>query len=96
MLKIIKNSKNQNHKLYFLIFPQKHDLLLKKKNYKKFFSSLKKNFNIIDFTEIFEKYDKDKIYLPDQYGGHLSAYGNKIVARILLKKNLIELNTKRS
>ena len=96
MKKIIRNSKNKNHKVYFLIFPQKYDLSLEKKNYKKFFSSLKKKYNIIDFTEIFEKHNKDKIYLPDKYGGHLSVYGNRIVAKILSDKNLIELNVKRS
>jgi len=86
MLKIIEKSKNKKHKTFFLIFPQKYDLLLKKRNYHNFFSILKKNFNIIDFTEIFEKYDIDKIYLPDQYGAHLSAYGNKIVANTLSEK----------
>ncbi len=85
-LKFKKFSKYNNQKIYFLIFPQKHDLFLKKKNYHHFFLQLKKRFNVIDFTEIFRKYDLEKIYFPDQYGGHLTAYGNKIVANELKKK----------
>ena len=32
--------------------------------------------------------DINKIYFPDQYGGHLTPYGNKIVAETLFKKKL--------
>ena len=44
---------------------------------------------IIDFTEIFEKEDVDKLYLPGRYGGHLTAYGNKIVAKTLIERGII-------
>ena len=60
--------------------------MISKKNYQKFFSKLKKEFNIIDLTKIFQKSKLSKIYLPDQYGGHLSPYGNYIVAKALIKK----------
>ena len=86
MLKIKKVSKSRRQKVFFLIFPQKHDLSLDKKNYKKFFIMLSKEFKIIDFTKIFENDDINKIYLPDQYGGHLTPYGNKVVAESLIKK----------
>ncbi len=86
MLKIKKVAKSRNQKVFFLIFPQKHDLSLNIKNYKKFFVMLNKEFKIIDFTKIFENSDINKIYLPDQYGGHLTPYGNKIVAESLIKK----------
>ena len=87
MLKIIEKSKNKKHKTFFFDFPSKNMICyLKKEIIIIFFQYLKKNFNIIDFTEIFEKYDIDKIYLPDQYGAHLSAYGNKIVANTLSEK----------
>ncbi|MDC3135883.1 hypothetical protein OA433_02395, partial [Candidatus Pelagibacter sp.] len=85
-LKIKKVSKSRKQKVFFLIFPQKHDLSLNKKNYKKFFIMLNKEFKIIDFTKIFENDDINKIYLPDQYGGHLTPYGNKVVAESLIKK----------
>lgn len=89
MLKIKKISKSRNQKIFFLIFPQKHDLALTQKNYKKFFMTLNNKFKIIDFTKIFENNDINKLYLPDQYGGHLTPYGNKVVAESLIKKKFI-------
>ena len=89
MFKINKKSKERGQKIVFLIFPQKHDLNLKKKNYHKFFLNQKKMFNVIDFTETFKKKSSSEIYLPDQYGGHLTAYGNKIVAETILKKGYV-------
>ena len=89
LVKIKNKSKERGQKVVFLIFPQKHDLTLKKKNYYKFFLNQKKMFDIIDFTEIFEKQNTSKIYLPDQYGGHLTAYGNKVVAETIKKRGVI-------
>ncbi len=86
MLKINNLSKSRNQKIFFLIFPQKYDLFLKYQNYDKFFQMQKDKFEIIDFTKIFKKKDINKIYLPDQYGGHLTPFGNKIVAETLSKK----------
>ena len=89
MVKIKNISKSRNQKVFFIIFPQKHDLSLSKKNYQKFFLMLNKQFKIIDLTKIFENKDRNKIYLPDQYGGHLTPYGNKVVAESLIKKKFI-------
>ena len=89
MMKIHKKSKERGHKIIFLIFPQKHDLSLKKKKYHQFFMNNKKNFKYIDFTEIFNKNEVNDIYLPDQYGGHLTVYGNKLVADTIIKKGYI-------
>ena len=89
MTKINKKSKERGQKIVFLIFPQKYDLSLKNKNYHKFFKDNKKSFNLIDFTDIFEKKNIDKIYLPDKYGGHLTPYGNKIVADTILKGGFV-------
>ncbi len=88
MTKINQKSKKRGQKIVFLIFPQKHDLSLKRKNYHKFFMNNKNKFNFIDFTETFEK-NMSKIYLPDKYGGHLTPYGNKLVAETILKKGYI-------
>ena len=90
MLKIKKKSLQRGEKVVFLIFPQKYDLSLKKKNYHKFFMKNKKKFNFIDFTEIFKKKKLSDIYLPDNYGGHLTPYGNKIVAETILNEGYIE------
>jgi len=89
MIKFTNLSKKRKQKIIFLIFPQKYDLMLKKKNYQTFLSQNKENFNILDFTKIFKKKKITKIYLEDQYGGHLSPYGNKLVAETILKKGYI-------
>ena len=88
MNKIKNLSKKRGHEVTFLIFPQKYDLDFEEKNYYKFFSSLKKSFDIIDFTEIFMNSNKnlDKIYLPSKYGAHLTKYGNQIVAETIIAK----------
>ena len=89
LLSIDRISKKKNHKLVFLIFPQKYDLSIKNKAYQKFFQRMKNKFNVIDFTEIFLKDDVNKLYLEGKYGGHLTSYGNKVVAKTILKKRLI-------
>ena len=89
ILKINKVSKLRKQKIIFLIFPQRYDLDLKKKNYYHFFQSLSKNLNIIDLTKTFNSEDRNKIYLPAKYGGHLTAYGNKIVAKTILDKGIL-------
>jgi len=88
-LKFLEQSKKKEHKIVFLVFPQKYDLLIPQKKYQNYYSKMKKKFNIIDFTEVFEKDNIDRIYLPSKYGGHLTPYGNKIVANTLLNKGLI-------
>jgi hypothetical protein len=89
ILKINKVSKLRKQKIIFLIFPQRYDLDLKRKNYYHFFQSLSKNLNIIDLTKTFNIEDRNKIYLPAKYGGHLTAYGNKIVAKTILDKGML-------
>ena len=86
LLSFLKQSKIKKQKIVFLLFPQKYDLSLKEKNYKKFFLEMKNKFDIIDFTDVFKKEDLDKIYLPAKYGGHLTPYGNKLVAKTILKQ----------
>ena len=84
---IIKLGKQRKQKIIFLIFPQKYDLELKNNNYSNFFLNFNKQIKIIDFTQVFKKYDLNKIYLPGKYGGHLSNFGNLIVAKTLKKLN---------
>ena len=66
-----------------IVFPQKFDIHLYKKNkslYGKFFSELK-NLKVIDLTNFLSKKNLNKIYLDEDHGGHFSSYGNKIVAK---------------
>jgi hypothetical protein len=84
--KIIYNFKKisikRNHNIIFIIFPQKSDFLTKNKNYVDFYKELK-NIKIINMNNYFKNKNLNKIYLDDKYGGHLTKYGNEIVAKIL-------------
>lgn len=91
MIKIDQSVKNKKKRCIFLILPQLHDLSLIKKsipNYQNFFDQLnyKNKLNILDTTKYFlaEK-NINKMYLEDNYGGHLSEKGNDFVAKQLYK-----------
>ena len=50
-------------------------------NHVAFFKKInKKNSNVIDMTEIFKNKKIQDLYIEDSYGGHLSEYGNSLVA----------------
>lgn len=77
------NSEKRNSIPVIIIFPQKKDIELfkKRKNYySSFFNSIK-DIKIIDLTKFLSKKNIKKIYFNDEYGGHLTAYGNRIVVK---------------
>ena len=77
------NSKKKNSTPIVIIFPQKKDIELfrnRKNNYCFFFKSIK-DIKIIDLTKFLSKKNLQKIYLDEEHGGHLTAYGNKIVTK---------------
>ncbi len=79
-----------NIKYSIIIVPQYYDLKLKKSRVKyiKFYKNLR-NKNIIDMSEEFFKLkDWKKYYFVDKYGGHLNKNGNKLLAKLLIKKKL--------
>ena len=91
MITIDRSVKDKNKKCIFLILPQLHDIsFIKTKNryYNTFFNqqSFKNKLNILDTTKYFLIEKKlSKLYLEDNYGGHLSKKGNKFVAKHLYK-----------
>ncbi len=88
--KFKKNTQKKNSIPVIVIFPQKRDIELfrqSKNYYCSFFSSIK-DIKIIDLTEFLSKKNINKIYLDEEHGGHLTAYGNRIVTN----KIEIELN----
>ena len=86
-------AKKRNHIPLVILFPQPQDLELKNssKSYKKYFNKIKKNINLIDFTDHIKLEDRKKYYLDDKYGGHFSIKGNLKVANVIsdfLKVNI--------
>lgn len=78
-----KNTRNKNSIPVIIIFPQKRDIELfrqRKNYYCSFFDSIK-DIKIIDLTIFLSKKNINKIYLDEEHGGHLTAYGNRVVTK---------------
>ena len=77
------NTKKRNSIPVIIIFSQKRDIELfrKEKNYYcSFFNSIK-DVKIIDLTNVLSKKNIQRIYLDEEHGGHLTAYGNRVVTK---------------
>ena len=99
IIKFIEISKKKKHYPILIIFPQLIDIKLKKTNhyYINYFNSLKTKIDVIDLTNEFKGKDLKKMFINDKYGGHLSKFGNKFVAKIIndeLKKIMKSNNEK--
>jgi hypothetical protein len=71
-----------------LVVPQLNDLMLAKSGMAKhltYFKSLSRVLPIVDVTNHFLKLNTKLLYINDVYGGHLSKYGNEIVAKVVTK-----------
>ena len=84
---------NENFVSIFIFIPQKDDIEFIKKNYHfyKNFIDIINGINGIFFIDITEKFLKvsnlNELYSDDnQYGGHLSKHGNKLVAEIIYEQ----------
>lgn len=75
----------------FLFMPQKDDLLFIKKKgpyYADFIERVSKKIHTIDLTShLIYREDLDEVYTDDnEYGGHYSNFGNKVVAEVIYNK----------
>ena len=73
----------RGHMPLIVVIPQLLDIIIGKKNYlsyQDYFDQLAKTLPIINLTDKFIKTDYEKLYINDQYGGHLSVKGNSLVA----------------
>lgn len=73
---------SRGHIPLVLVMPQLLDLKLESQNnYQSFFQKVSSSISVIDVTNKFINQEIDKLYVNDQYGGHLSVYGNSLVAQ---------------
>ncbi len=73
----------RGHIPIIVVMPQLLDLKININNskpYQKYFTELSNSLSIIDMTDSFVSCDFKKLYINDQYGGHLSVNGNRLVA----------------
>jgi hypothetical protein len=80
-----KNDAERNgHLPLVIVMPQLLDLKLnmnRKASYQIFYEEMSNHISLIDLTDDFKNHDIEKLYINDQYGGHLSPEGNQVVAR---------------
>ena len=95
----VNYSKQYNFKPIFILLPQKDDILFIKKKYhfyQKFIDEIMKinGLIFIDITKELLKFNKlDQLYSEDnEYGGHYSKIGNKLLAKIIFTELNYKMN----
>lgn len=76
-------AQHRGHIPLILVIPQLLDFYEDKSRdmpYSKFYDAISGDCAMIDMAATFRDYDLSEIYINDQYGGHLSAKGNELVA----------------
>jgi len=92
MLALVAECKKitNNSKFLFCMTPQLQDIELLKKNgvyYDNFLKEASKITPVLDLTDVLIAQDDiGKCYVNDIYGGHLSDYGNKVIAQNISEK----------
>jgi hypothetical protein len=83
LLRFKEEAQRRGHIPLVVVMPQLLDLKLKKNKaapYQDYFSALARQLPTLDLTGKFVDAGFEKLYVNDQYGGHLSADGNRVVA----------------
>jgi len=83
LLEFKKEAERKGHKPLILVMPQLLDLDLttgREAPYQEFYKDLSNEIDVIDMTGIFKQKAFRNLYIDDQYGGHLSKEGNRLVA----------------
>ncbi len=83
LLRFKEEAQRRGHTPLVVVMPQLLDLRLNKNKtapYQGYFSDLALQLPVLDLTEKFINTGFEKLYINDQYGGHLSADGNRLVA----------------
>ncbi len=83
LLRFKEQALQRGHYPLVVVTPQLLDLKLIKADkipYGEYYSALLKHVDVIDLTKDFCSVDYENLYVNDQYGGHLSSFGNQLVA----------------
>ena len=88
MRKFVQLAESRRHRAIVVVLPQMGDLraVKSRKNYQQFFACLGHEMEVLDLTDQFLEFQPSDLYIDDQYGGHLSVFGNSLVAHALSKK----------
>jgi len=93
LLRFKDETQHRGHVPLVVVVPQLLDLKLNKNKivpYQDYFNELSQQLPVLDLTEKFMNTGFEKLYINDQYGGHLSVAGNNLVAEEI--SNWLRLN----
>lgn len=97
LLKFRDEATRRGHLPLVVVLPQLLDLKINNKNsapYQDYFREIGHQLPVLDFTTLFMGSDHEALYVNDQYGGHPSVDGNRLIAREIL--GWLRSNTKLS
>ena len=83
LLRFKHEAQGREHIPLIVVMPQLLDLKLNKNKvapYQGYFSDLGRQLPVLDLTDKFISAGFERLYIDDQYGGHLSAEGNRLVS----------------
>ncbi|MBA3023287.1 MAG: hypothetical protein KJ572_02590 [Gammaproteobacteria bacterium] len=83
LLRFKEEAQRRGHIPLVVVMPQLLDLRLSKNGaapYQGYFAEVAHQLSVLDLTDSFINEEFEKLYINDQYGGHLSAEGNRLVA----------------
>jgi lysophospholipase L1-like esterase len=81
LLRFREEAQRRGHIPLVVVMPQLLDLKLNETApYQGYFRELARQLPVLDLTEKFINAGFEKLYINDQYGGHLSFDGNRLVA----------------
>ncbi len=86
LLRFKDEAQRRGHIPLVVVIPQLLDLKLNQNKtapYRNYFGELAQQLPTLDLTEKFVNAGFEKLYVNDQYGGHLSAEGNRLVAEAI-------------
>ena len=82
LLRFREEAQRRGHVPLVVVMPQLLDLKLNETApYQGYFRELARQLPVLDLTEKFINAGFEKLYINDQYGGHLSVDGNRLVAK---------------
>ena len=93
--RFVGEARRRGHRPIVVVMPQLLDMLLggRRPAYCSFFESIDRTIPLLDLTAHLQSSDLKACYVNDQYGGHFSAFGNRLVADVLMRRLTTDIDT---
>jgi hypothetical protein len=81
-----RDARERGHDVLVCVIPQLFDLVEARSaetSYRPFYRDLARHLPVVDATDALRAHPIASLYVHDRYGGHLSAFGNRVVADVI-------------